>query len=328
MRNSTAFLGFIALSLSRLSQLLGAEAAAVKDVLAVPSTWTSVISAEVLLGRLKEARPILVDVRSAAEYAKGHIPGAINFPAELWRTPGAKPGEGKSQYIFRLADESPDVPKYETLLGGAGLTREDEVVIYGSHGGKSDGSVPAMLLNWLGQERVAFLDGIGIEQWAKAGGSLSREAYVLPPATYSARPIPRFIWNLDDVLAHLHADDVVFLDTRTPEEFAGLDRVNNKRAGHIPGAVACNYTDFLRKEDKTAISPQEAANRLRARGVTPDKTVVLYCQTATRVSLPALLLKDLGYPNVVIYDASWFEYGNLDSTPIEAGALQAGAAAE
>ena len=62
-----------------------------------------------------------------------------------------------------------------------------------------------------------------------------------------------------------------------------------------------------------------AARLLKHRGVTPERTIVLYCQTATRVSLLALMLRDLGFDQVAIYDASWFEYGNLERTPITAG---------
>ncbi len=284
-----------------------------------PSTWTSLISAKQLMKIMRNGRPVVVDVRTGSQYAAGHLPGSINLPAEHWRTPAVKPGEGRSQDVFRRLDGSPDVEKYEKMLGGAGLRRKDEIVICGNHSGKADGSVPAMILHWLGHRRLAFLDGIGTDQWIGAGGNLARDSLRRPVAIYAARPIPDYIWNLEDVLAKLHSRNVVFVDTRTPDEFAGVDRMNNKRGGHIPGAVNLDHVQLLQPNEKIAISPLDAVRLLKQRGVTPDKTVVLYCQTATRVSLLALMLRDLGYRKVGIYDASWFEYGNLDWTPVTTG---------
>src|SRR5690606_2614130 len=124
-------------------------------------------------------------------------PGAINLPGKLWRTPSAKPGQGDSQYIFRTEDGSPDVARYEKLLGDAGITRDREVIIYGNHAGKADGSVPAMILSWLGQKQVGFLDGVGMTEWYKAGYETSTAPRELPAARYEAQPIEGFVWNID-----------------------------------------------------------------------------------------------------------------------------------
>ena len=297
-----------------------ADIAALKGV-ARASSWDSLITADRLAERLAvEPGLVLIDARSPKQYAEGHLPGAINLPGESMRTPNAKPGQGDSQYVFRTPDGGPDVALYERLLGNAGLTRDAAVVVYGDHAGKADGSVPAMLLDWLGQRDVAFLDGVGVDQWTATGRTLSTEPTTLPPATYRADAAPDFVWNLPEVLDHLGDGSVVFYDTRTPDEFAGTEagRRGNAHGGHIPGAVELDYASFL-ADNKTTLSKEELKSTLEANGVTPDKTVVLYCQTATRVSLPYLVLKDLGYPKVAVYDASWHEYGNRDDTPKETG---------
>ena len=260
---------------------------------------------------------VIIDARKPADYQPWHLPGAINLPPNLWRTASAKPGEGDSQYIFRTEDGSPDIARYEKMLGEAGITRETPVVVYGNHAGKGDGSIPAMILDLLGHERVYFLDGFGATRWGDAGYELTAEdAPAREPAVYEAKPKADAVWNLDEVLGHLGDDQVVFYDTRSPEEYEGTDNRPNARHGRIPGSVLFNYADML-NEDRTSVSVEQAKSMLEERGITPDKTVVLYCQTATRVSLPYLKLKDLGYQNIKVYDASWHEYGNRPDTPIE-----------
>ena len=288
------------------------------------AAWHSFVSADQLAARMRtEPDLIVIDARSPREYAAGHIPGAVNLPGASMRTAKTAIDPLGGQNVFRNADGSPDVGRYEKMLGDAGLTRGAAVVVYGNHAGKTDGSVAAMLLDWLGQKDVAFLDGVGPSEWLGIGRTLTTLPTVRPKAVYAADPRPGTVWTLRDVLADLRRPDVIFYDTRTPGEFAGEpDDRGNKFGGHIPGAVELCYSDFLTPR-KTLVSRDQIKAALEKRGITPDKTVVLYCQTATRVSLPYLVLKDLGYRKVAFYDASWQEYGNRDDTPKETQADRA-----
>lgn len=292
------------------------------------SHWTSLITAEELHARYDDPNLLVIDVRSPGEYAAGHLPGAINLPGVEWRTPSAAPGSGKiGQQIFRRGDGSVDVPRYEKFLGEAGLKPEHEVVVYGNFAGKMDGSLPAALLLKLGQKRVAFLDGIGVEEWQAAGYKLSAEPHKLPPTKYQAQPDLKRLWSYQDMVNNLDNPNVVFVDSRTPEEYAGTDLRGNKRGGHIPGAVLLNAEDFLDKASHRTIDVDEARKKIEAT-VSKDKTVVIYCQSGTRCSHKELIFKDLGYKNVVLYDASWQEWGNLEDSPVEKPEPSADAPAE
>lgn len=282
---------------------------------AAETKWSSFISATEVAELVKQDSTVLIDARSSEQYAQGHIPGAINLPGGKWRTSKAKPGEGDSQYIFRTEDGAPDIARYEEFLSKAGIKNSDTIVVYGNHAGKADGSIPALLLRWLGHEKVKFLDGVGIEEWTKAGFETSTEKRSLPKSNYKATPIKNFVWNLNDVRKSIGSEDVVFYDTRSIEEFTGEEPRSNKRAGHIPGAVRIDYKDLL-GADKKVLEPSVSEKLHAEAGIEKDKTIVLYCQTATRVSLPALELLDLGYENIAIYDASWHEYGNRNDTDI------------
>lgn len=277
--------------------------------------WQSFISVEELHALQEETNVVLIDARSEVQYRVGHIPGAINVPGEKWRTPSAKPNQGRSQYVFSTIEGDIDAARYEALLSDAGVRNDQRIVVYGNHAGKTDGSVPAYILRLLGHKDVFFLDGIGVEQWQAAGYQLSTENATRVRSTYTAQPQHEALWSLVDVAPKVGAEDTLFLDTRSPEEFNGQELRSNKRGGHIPRAIHIDYSELL-DEQKRVLPKSEVAALFASRGIDKSKEVVLYCQTATRVTLHALALEDLGYEKVSIYDASWHEYGNRPDTKI------------
>jgi len=283
-----------------------------------PELWSSFVTVDQVKARLGQPGVVIVDARSKEAYAAGHIKGAISLPGSSLRTGKAKPGEGDSQYFFRQADGTPDVAKYEQILGNAGISVDSEVIVYGNHAGKGDGSIPAMVLSWLGVEKIFFLDGVGLDRWKAAGNEVATESLELPATEFKATAKGGFVMNLDEVISAAKDKSVYFMDTRSLDEYTGADKRDNVRGGHIPGAIRLDYNDLL-NDDKSVKSPAEVAAILEERGVPKDKPICMYCQTATRVSLNYFVLRDLGYDNVVIYDASWHEYGNVDGALIIEG---------
>ena len=210
---------------------------------------------------------ILIDARSAEAYAKGHLPGAINLPPDALRTAKAKPGEGRSQYLFRDGDPDLgplDAGRYARVFGDAGVEATDTVVVYGNHAGKGDGSVPVMILDMLGHRgALHFIDGIGVDRYTEAGGTLTTEPTALPASTYAATPREGVVWDRTDVRDHLGDPTVVFYDTRSADEFTGRERRNNPRGGHLPGAVHLDYAALLDSR-KNVVSPATLARPARS----------------------------------------------------------------
>jgi 3-mercaptopyruvate sulfurtransferase SseA len=163
-------------------------------------------------------------------------------------------------------------------------------VIYGDPGGEFDGAIPAMILTWLGHAKVQLLDGVGIEQWTKAGYDLSTEVHTLPPTTYAAKPIEDFVWSADDLAKNKEDPQVVFLDTRSGND------------SDLPSAIVFGPEKLLNANTRTTITPEEGRMKLAERSVTSDKTVVICGDSASQVSLPVLVLKDLGFSKVSIYE--------------------------
>lgn len=286
-------------------------------VVAQETGWRSFITAAQLKQELERGAALtIIDVRERSAYDAGHIPGAISIPGSQWRTPKARPGEGLGEDVFTRPDGTPDTDRYGTLLSAAGVSRTDDIIVYGKPGGTAEGVVAVFILDLLGAPRVRFVEGVGHDEWLKAGGILSTEPTTRPPTTFTAAPKSDVLWNLDKVLSGIHHAEVVFWDCRTPEEFEGTDLRGNKRGGRIPGSKWLDSRTLLDAENRS-ISKEELRARLNEVGITPDKTVVIYCQTGTRCTLPYVQLKELGYERVAFYDASWLEYGNRDDTPVE-----------
>lgn len=299
------------------AQPVPSEAQLTTQIVAKETGWKAFIPASSLKKALDAGEVVrLIDVRSAGDYAKGHIPGSINIPGALWRSQKAKPGEGLGEDVFALPDGTPDAARYEKLLGEAGVKHTDNIVVYGKPGGTAEGLVPVFILDLLGVANVRFVEGEGAQEWVKTGGTLSTTPTVLPKATFAAKPKSGVLWNLDKVLGNIKNSEVVFWDCRTPEEFSGKDLRGNQRGGRIPGSKWLD-SRVLVDAEQHSISQEELKAKLTAAGITPDKTIVIYCQTGTRCTLPYFQLKELGYEKVAFYDASWLEYGNRTDTPVE-----------
>jgi thiosulfate/3-mercaptopyruvate sulfurtransferase len=119
------------------------------------------------------------------------------------------------------------------------------------------------------------------------------------------------------ILSRLGQADLALLDTRSPGEYRGLD-VRAARGGHIPGAVNMNWTTAMDQARQLRFKADgELRALLEGLGVTPDKEVIVYCQTHHRSAHTYMVLKHLGYPRIRGYPGAWSEWGNDAALPVE-----------
>jgi thiosulfate/3-mercaptopyruvate sulfurtransferase len=258
---------------------------------------------------------IIWDTRSAADYNQGHIPGAVNIDdvGVVLRD------ENKEDYIA--------LDRIEKLLGAAGIDPSKEIVVYGV---KANASVyfGLVTLQYFNAANAKVFHG-GIDDWKSAGQPVATEPTRLAPIALELKVKPDFLVDTAEVVRKLNDPKAQIVDTRTSKEYRGED-IRALRGGHIPGAVPIHYMenwvdpeapDKLEKKlvsnrDGMNLKPHEQLQDLYA-GLDPDKETIVYCQSGIRASETAIVLKELGFKKVRLYDSSWLGYGNTLNAPAE-----------
>jgi thiosulfate/3-mercaptopyruvate sulfurtransferase len=263
------------------------------------------IEPESLQTYLTDPTVLIVDLCDPASYAAGHIPGAAHlaYSELIWVKPPAMgllpPADHLSEVLSRL-----------------GLTPGRHVIAYDEEGNGRSGRL-LWTLAALGHEKASMLNG-GVHAWDAAGGALEAQFHHPERSTYQAQLLnPAAVANRDYILSRLGQPDLALLDTRTAAEYAGVD-VRAARGGHIPGAVNLNWTDAMDPQRQGRFQPDPVLHgMLEAHGITPDKEVIVYCQTHHRSAHTYWVLRYLGYPRVRGYPGAWSEWGNDPALPVE-----------
>ena len=252
-----------------------------------------VVSVDWLADHLDEVR--VVDVRDAWEFdGIGHVPGAVNVPFDRFRS-----SEGDEGML-------PGAERWTTLMEDAGIDADDRIVVYDDEHGVFAARFLVTALCY-GHETCHLLDG-DFSAWSREHETTT-EAPSVDPSTYEVRePTASPLVDFETVRAALDTDAVI-VDTREAWEY---------EEGHLPGAVQLDWRDLVDSETRGLKSDAELESLLAEREITPDRRIVLYCNTARRISHTYVALRHLGYEDVDFYEGSlteWTERGG----PVIAG---------
>jgi len=236
----------------------------------------------------------IVDVRDVWEYdGLGHLPGAVSVPFDEFRATehGVESDEGRGM----LPDES----DWEALLSAAGIAPGDDVLAYDDHHGVFAARflVTADLFGHA-PDRLHLLDG-DFSSWQLEYETESDAPDVEPTGYDVDPPAETPLVGPDDTAAAADDPNAVLVDTREQREYDD---------GHIPGAVLLDWRDLVDNETRGILPREATLDVLESSGIVPEKRIVLYCNTARRISHTYVVLRHLGFESIDFYEGSLTEW--------------------
>ena len=274
-----------------------------------------VVSPEWLKERLGQPDVSIVDASwylpshnrdSKAEYAAGHIQGAVFFDID-------KIADASSELPHMLASQA----EFSKIAGAMGISERDTIVVYDGMGLFS-----AARAWWnfriMGAQNVFILDG-GLPAWKAAGFEVSAETPLPAPKVFKASFDAGAVRSKEEVLKILASNSAQLVDSRPADRFSGAapEPRPGLRSGHIPGARSMPFASFAEDGKLKDVSALKAM--FEERGIDVSAPVVASCGSGVSAALVDLALSSIDAPNHAVYDGSWAEWGLPGDTPVAAG---------
>lgn len=255
-----------------------------------------IIEADQVGELLKSDGVVLVDTQNPEDYAKEHIKDAVNI--------------SRSDVVINIPVPNMLAPKgkIEEVLGKNGISNDTTVVIYDNNNNMDSARLWWTLMVY-GHENIKVVSG-GLNALKESGAEVTKDVPAVTAVKYTAKDKNTdMIATLEDIKVQVNdpKENIVLLDTRSQEEFD---------EGTIPGSILLDYSDN-NYSDGTYKSPQHIQIQYIEKGITPDKTIIMYCKTSIRGAQTYLALYDAGYRNLKLYDGAWVEYSANKSLPVQ-----------
>ena len=258
---------------------------------------TIIITAADAIELLKQDNVVLVDAQSHDDYLKGHVAGAVNISL--------------SEVVVNTPFPNMLAPKeqIEKVMGKNGITNETTIVIYDDINNMNASRIWFTLLVY-GHENARIVSG-GLNALRNAnvdGATITTDVPKIKQTTYKAQQADMsYISSKKDVedVVNVPNENTILLDTRSPEEFS---------MGTIPSSINVNYI-YNNYNDGTFKSPNDMQIMYIEKGITPEKTTIMFCKTSVRGAQTFAALWNAGYRNIKLYDGAWVEWSSDESMP-------------
>jgi thiosulfate/3-mercaptopyruvate sulfurtransferase len=269
------------------------------------------VSTEWLGNHINDPNLVVVDIRSAEEYSRGHIPESVNVSTENWWVT-------RNQLLLEL----PDPDTLRAIIGRAGIRSNSKVVLVNKTDADFDRSHPPYVgwtLIYGGVKNVAILDG-GYNKWISENRAVSKKEFIPGEETYAGAFQERILASKRYVERNLSdSQNTAIVDSRSPEDFFGVSPMMvSPKSGHIPGAVCLPAAwAFTAKGTFKELHELEAM----AQGVVGSdrrKQIIVYCGVGGFASTWWFIFSEmLGYRDVRLYNGSIQEWMMDPQAPVD-----------
>jgi len=230
---------------------------------------------------------VVIDVSNTDTYASSHIKDAIHIPSKDFLN-----GEGNLKTDEELAK----------VLGDAGVSRDDSIVLYGSKESSGEAEFAFLVLSYLGKKDVRLLDG-SLADWKAAGLPEETSENILPGTKYGPMVKPEVIAEYE----YVKSGQAQIIDVRPFVEFG---------KGRIPGSIALDPANVIKGDKiKTGADLGTVFSRLDK-----EKPIVVYSDDFSRSALVWYALQLMGYEASIYTWEDWKAHQAKDVPTVTAPA--------
>lgn len=283
-------------------------------------TWTTLVDVASLADAVHHGRRdlVILDCRAvltdpdagAAQYAEGHIPGAIHANLERDLSDMAQAGQGRHPW--------PRAETFARTLASWGITPDTQVVAYDADNGMYAARAWC-LLHMFGHARVAVLDG-GLKAWQAAGHPLQSGTSTQPAeaASYPGDFAHPRLFDHDDVAAHV-AHGGLLVDARAPERYRGEVEPIDAKAGHVPGALNRPFAANIGADGRFKPRDVLFAEFAELLGGRTPSDMVAMCGSGVTACHHLLAMAHAGLEGAKLYKGSWSGWISDPTRPVDTG---------
>ncbi len=244
------------------------------------------------------------------EYRRSHIPGALYAHLDRDLSGPVIPGKTGRHPL-------PEIDVCVKRFSDWGIREQTQVVVYDNAGGAMASRLWWML-QWLGHENAAILDG-GWQRWLREGGPLSAEDETCIPAKFVAKPAKPWIADTEEIAGCLGSGKIILLDVRDEQRFLGVEEPLDPVAGHIPGAANLPFQQNLDPKGNWKAPGELQSLYRRKAGNTSSPQIISYCGSGVTACHTFFSLLLAGFGETRIYPGSWSEWIADPVRPVATG---------
>jgi thiosulfate/3-mercaptopyruvate sulfurtransferase len=263
-----------------------------------------VVTADWLKQNLSDPDVVVIDCRFALanpllgkqQYLAGHIPGAYYLDLNQDLSSPVRTHGGRHPL--------PAMPEFADKLASMGVNFGQTLVVAYDDSKLAFAARLWWLLRYCGHDRVAVLDG-GYQHWLQQGNSSDVEIPAARAGQFTPQVQLDWIVDIDTVSDQQDNPQVVLIDSREAERYAGVVEPIDPVAGHIPGAVNYPWAEVTDEQD--LLLPLEKQQQ-RWCELTAEQTKIVYCGSGVTACVNLLSLAIAGVPNALLYPGSWSDW--------------------